>query len=162
MNVETRIRPAPAILADPITFFDGRVEAEGFFTSVTGVLKRRFTATFLGAPSGSSIAIDEVLVYHDGQVDRRTWALSRVSSDRWAGTATDVVSDILIDRLSDCETRWRYAMDLQVGRRTIRFHFEDQMVQTGPDQWLSTTAVRKFGIPLAHILCCYRRVGPAF
>lgn len=159
MNVATRIRAGALLEADPLDFFNGRVDAHGFFADWTGTVKRRFTANFLGAAAGDQIAIDEVLVYDDAQVDRRTWALARSAEGQWQGTATDVAGSILIDRISPAQTRWRYAMNIPVGGRTIRFSLEDTMVQTAPDQWVSTTSVRKLGLTVGRIICSYHRHG---
>lgn len=157
MNVETRIRPVASFIADPLAFFDGRVEAHGFFADRAGTVRRRFTASFIGSAAADSIAIDEVLIYDDGEICRRAWALAR-DGEGWRGTATDVAGELVISRLSNQETRWRYEMDIPLGRRAIRFQVEDCMVQSTPEDWVSLTTIRKFGIAVGRIACTYRRL----
>jgi hypothetical protein len=158
VDLEVQIRPSD-LVQDPLVFFDGIVEAHGFVTDVRGRVARRFSARFHGVTGSGGIAINEVLRYADGQVDRRQWHIRADGDGRWLGEANDVATPIQIRRISPTETRWTYAMDVPVGGKPMRLAFEDVMVQMHPDTLISTTPVRKFGLTVARVTCSYQRVG---
>lgn len=88
--------PAPdSALAQPFIIerdLVGASTARGEFRSITGV-RRSFTAVLQGAWDGQTLTLVEDFVYDDGERDRKTWRLTRVSEGRYVGTREDVVGE---------------------------------------------------------------------
>lgn len=146
---------------DPLNFFDARVEATGMVVDFRGRITRNFVASFDGVRSGNSIDIHERLIYNDGITEQRQWHIRAASSACWIGTTNGLVGEALIERdtQSPAQNRWRYKMDIAVGKRVLRFDMEDIMTLVEPGRMLALTPMRKFGIKLAHIATEYRRIG---
>jgi hypothetical protein len=68
----------------------GATIARGEFSTITGV-NRSFTATLTGTQSGDVFTLDEVFTFEDGERDRKTWRLTRLSNGEYSGTREDVV-----------------------------------------------------------------------
>lgn len=138
------------------SFFDGRVEADGYVESRGGAVKRLFTARFDGAVTDTALKIDEELTYADGETLLKHWDLTRVEGG-YDGRCSGLVGPVHIEALGDGRWLWRYAMDVMAGRRKIRVQVEDLMVRTAPDTLLSHTKVRKFGLTVARVIIAYRK-----
>jgi Protein of unknown function (DUF3833) len=149
------------LIFDALDFFDARVEATGMVVDFRGHITRSFAARFDGVRSGNAIDIHETLTYNDGANEQRHWHIRAVSTARWIGTTNGLVGAALIERDSrnPAQNRWRYKMDIAVGKRMLRFDMEDIMTLVEPGRMLALTPMRKFGIKLAHISTEYRRIG---
>jgi len=70
----------------------GQSVARGTFRSITGA-NRAFTAQLNGTWDGATLTLVEDFVFDDGERDRKTWRLQRVSPGRYLGTREDVVGE---------------------------------------------------------------------
>ncbi len=70
----------------------GASVARGEFRAITGT-RRAFTAQLNGAWDGAVLTLVEDFAYDDGERDRKTWRLRRVSEGRFVGTREDVVGE---------------------------------------------------------------------
>ena len=143
---------------DPVDFFDGQVQALGVVLDRAGVVRRRFSATFNGQRDAAGISIVEVLTYDDGEIDRRNWRIEPAGANAYAATAEGLAEPALIALTQPGEARWTYQMDIPIGKRVLRFGFQDIMVQLSADTMVSHTPMRKFGITWASITTTYQRV----
>lgn len=96
--------------------------ARGEFRSITGA-RRRFTAELNGDWDGRVLTLVEEFAFEDGERDRKTWRLERLSSNEWRGTREDVVG---YARGYQDGRVFRLEYDLLVGagnggRRKVRF-----------------------------------------
>jgi hypothetical protein len=159
MNIETPI--TANIAFDPLEFFSGIVEASGMVVDFRGRITRSFTARFDGERTGDAIRIREVLHYNDGAKDVRLWHITPISEGVWSAAAEGLDPPAIIRRdiAHPARNRWAYTMRVPVQGRMIRFAFEDIMTQTGPDNMVAITTMKKFGLTLAHLSSEYRRIG---
>jgi hypothetical protein len=146
---------------DPLDFFDAQVDASGIVVDIFGRVTRSFTARFEGVRRGSSIDIDETLVYDDGMSERRAWRIAAIDADSWSAAAAGLLGDPTIrrDPANPMQSRWTYAMDIPVKGRKLRFAMEDIMTLVEPGRIVALTPMKKFGIKIAHIASEYRRLG---
>ena len=85
--------PAPERYADrepvfdPQIFFAGRTLASGVFETRSGDPKRRFTQVIDGRMEGDTLVIDQVFTYEDGEIEPRTWRLTRIDERTYSATS---------------------------------------------------------------------------
>lgn len=72
----------------------GASVARGEFRAITGT-RRGFTARLNGTWDGATLTLVEDFAYDDGERDRKTWHLRRVSEGRFVGTREDVVGEAM-------------------------------------------------------------------
>jgi len=59
-------------------------------TTITGV-DRSFTANLNGSWDGQVLTLVEDFVYDDGEVDQKTWRLTKLANGEYEGTREDVI-----------------------------------------------------------------------
>lgn len=138
-------------------FFEGQVRGEGVVTGRNGQAKRWFTAAFHGRATEKGLLVDEAIRFADGEVTERDWLIRSSGQGRFDIDPTDETSAVVIETVDGGNWRWRYAMDLPVNGRTIRFQVVDLMIPTDGGRVMAHTTLAKFGITLAHIYTLYEK-----
>lgn len=85
--------PREAVAARPFMIerdLLGKTIGRGSFSSITGT-DRAFTAYLDGTWDGATLTLAEDFVYDDGEIDRKTWRLTKTGDGEWRGTREDVV-----------------------------------------------------------------------
>jgi len=147
---------------DIFSYFDGEVEAWGYFANRAGRVVRRFRVTIRGRVEGDTLTLDESFTYSDSSTSRRVWTIRRQDEHRFAGTADDVVG--IADGVAYGNAlRWTYTLNLEVGRRTYAVDFYDWMyLQDGGTLLLNKSVMSKFGFRLGEVVLVFaRRVASA-
>lgn len=127
----------------------GASTARGEFRSITGV-RRGFSAELQGSWDGRTLTLVEDFIYDDGERDRKTWRLTRVSDGRYVGTREDVVGEA-VGYQDGAAFRLEYTMMLpsENGRgRTVRFR--DVMVMS-PEGIRNDATVGWFGLRVGSV-----------
>jgi hypothetical protein len=157
--------PRPEIYRDqhPVldlrSYFDGTVDAWGFFRDRNGKVVKRFTVEIRCAWAGEVGTLDERFTYSDGSTSRRVWTVTRVDAHTYTGRADDVIGEARGEAFGNA-LRWRYVLDLAVGDRTYHVDFDDWMYLMDDRVMLNTSAMSKFGIRLGEVVLTFRRRGP--
>lgn len=128
----------------------GRTVARGEFRAINGT-RRGFVATLNGTWDGRTMTLIEDFVYDDGERDRKTWVLQRVSPGRYVGTREDVVGQA-IGFQDGAAFRLEYNVRLPSanGRgRVVRFR--DVIVNTPDGGILNRATVGLFGLRVARV-----------
>lgn len=102
----------------------GETIGKGRIKTITGV-DRGFVATLNGTWDGTTLTLVEDFVYDDGEIDQKTWRLTKLPSGEYEGTREDVVGTARGYR--DGNTmRLEYLIDLPTGEgKTTRVGFRD-------------------------------------
>lgn len=116
-----------AAIDTPFVFEDallGTTIGEGRITTITGV-DRGFVATLNGSWDGETLTLVEDFVYDDGELDQKTWRLTKLPNGEYEGTREDVIGTARGYR--DGNTmRLEYLIDLPTGEgKTTRVGFRD-------------------------------------
>jgi len=139
-------------------YFLGEVEAWGIFEDRFGRLRRSFTVKISGTQQDGELILDEAFCYDDGEQARRVWRIRRLSEHRYEGRADDVIGKAE-GRLYGKALNWRYRLDLPIGGRKLRVHFDDWMYLQPDNVLINRASVSKFGITLGEVTLFFRPAG---
>jgi hypothetical protein len=148
MKLDDYAQQTPALILED--YFAGETRAWGFFSDRFGNVKRRFQVTITGTLVGDELTLDERFVYDNGATERRVWTIQRRGANHYQGRAGDVIGT------AEGHTRgnalnWQYHMNLPVGDRTWKVHFDDWMFLQPDQVLLNQATVSKWGITLGRV-----------
>lgn len=141
------------------SYFDGTLDAWGFFRDRSGKVVKRFSVEIRCSWSGDVGTLDEAFVYSDGTTSRRVWTITRVDAHTYTGKAGDVIGEARGEAWGNA-LRWRYVLDLPVGDTTYHVDFDDWMYLMDDQVMLSTSAMSKFGVRLGEVMLTFRKRKP--
>ncbi|MAS67153.1 MAG: hypothetical protein CMK82_10170 [Pseudomonadales bacterium] len=141
---------------DLISFFDRPVEAWGIFQDRSGQVIKRFHVDITSQRDGDRLILDERFLYSDGTTQQRVWTLTPDGTDRWRGTADDVVGEA-IGELAGNALRWQYQLNLPVDDTTYVVTFDDWMYLMDEDTLINRSSMLKFGVELGQVTLFFRR-----
>ena len=139
--------PAPEV-AGPIVIerdLTGRSTAQGQFRAITGA-RRNFTAELNGSWDGRVLTLVEDFAFDDGERDRKTWRLERLSNGEWRGTREDVVG--YARGFSDGAV-FRLEYDVVLDGRRVRFR--DVLALQAGGVILNTATVGWLGLSVGSV-----------
>lgn len=137
-------------------YFSGSTTAWGLFEDRFGTVRRQFVVDITGTWDGETIVLDEHFTYSDGELDRRVWRIRKIDEHRYEGTADDVVG-IAYGETYGNALNFRYDVDLQIGGRTVRVHFDDWMFLQPSDVLINRARVSKFGIEIGEVTLVFMK-----
>ena len=138
------------------TYFDGTVDAWGYFRDRSGKVVKRFTVEMQCKWNGEVGTLDERFTYSDGTTSRRVWTITRVDANTYSGRADDVVGEARGEAAGNA-LRWRYVLELPVNGRTYRVDLDDWMYLMDEQVMLNTSTMSKFGIRLGEVVLSFRK-----
>jgi hypothetical protein len=138
------------------TYFDGTVDAWGYFRDRSGKVVKRFTVEMQCKWNGQVGTLDERFTYSDGTTSRRVWTITRVDANTYSGRAEDVVGEARGEAAGNA-LRWRYVLELPVNGRTYRVDLDDWMYLMDEQVMLNTSTMSKFGIRLGEVVLSFRK-----
>ena len=153
-NVADYAREKP--LLDLRQFFNGRVDAQGFFQDRRGRIVKRFTVVMDCQWNGDQGVLDEAFSYSDGTKQRRVWRLTRHADGRYTGTAGDVVGEA-VGQTSGNAFRWNYTLNLPINGKVFEVQFDDWMYLMDDRVMLNRAAMSKFGVRLGDITLAFTK-----
>lgn len=148
LQLEDNAGAAPRF--DPFSYFTGQTRAWGIVQDWRGRVVRRFDVDIKGSVEKGELRLDEAFRYADGERSTRQWLIRADANGRLSGTANDIVGTAA-GALAGNAMRWRYPMDLEVGGRSYRVHFDDWLWQLDRDVLVNRSYIRKFGIKVAEV-----------
>ena len=158
----TRVDPAayrdekPAL--DLYRYFDGTVDAWGYFADRSGAVVKRFKVEIRGRVENGALVLDEDFRYSDGTTSRRVWTITRSADGGYRGTAADVVGEAQ-GVVSGNALHWAYVLALEVDGRTWHVSFDDWMFLHEGGVLLNRAEMSKFGFRLGEVFIAFRKRG---
>ncbi len=137
-------------------YFAGSTTAWGLFEDRFGTVRRQFVVDITGTWDGETIVLDEHFTYSDGELDRRVWRIRKLDQHRYEGTADDVVGVAHGETYGNA-LNFRYDVDLEIGGRTVRVHFDDWMFLQPSDVLINRARVSKFGIEIGEVTLVFMK-----
>lgn len=141
---------------DLFGYFEGTTDGWGVFTDRSGKVVKRFTVVIRGTVSGNTLVLDEDFTYSDGTKQARVWTIRRAGTDRFTGTAGDVVGTAQ-GVVAGNALQWRYVLALEVDGRTWQVDFDDWMYLQDEAVMLNRSVMSKFGVRLGELFLSFRR-----
>lgn len=128
----------------------GASVARGTFRSITGA-NRGFTAQLNGTWDGATLTLVEDFAFDDGERDRKTWRLQRVSPGRYVGTREDVVGEAIgVQDGNVFRLEYDVILPTENGRGR-KVHFRDVMALNTEGDVLNNATVGWFGLRVASV-----------
>lgn len=158
----TSMKPSDFSKAEPLLriedYFVGQTRAWGIFEDRFGNLRRQFVVDIQGSWDGESLVLDERFRYSDGETDRRVWTIKKIDEHRYEGRADDVIGTAIGESYGNA-LNWRYDMDLKIGERTLRVHFNDWMFLQSSGVMVNRARVSKFGIAIGEVTLFFQKAA---
>jgi len=141
---------------DVFSYFDGEVEAWGYFASRSGRVVRRFRVAIQGRVDGDILTLNESFAYSDGTTSSRVWSIRKTGEHSYVGTAGDVIGTA--DGVAYGNAlHWEYTLALDVGGRSYAVEFDDWMYLQDGGTLLNKSLVSKFGIRVGEVILAFSR-----
>lgn len=140
-----------------LDYFEGRLRATGVFEDCFGTCRRKLVVDIVGTRFGDQLKLDEQFYYDDGELQQRTWLIEAVGDGRYQGHAEDVLG-VATGISSGAELRWKYKMQLTIGRRKVAVSFDDRMHLLPDDTLINRATVRKLGVVIGTVILAFRPV----
>jgi len=137
-------------------YFDGTVDAWGYFADRSGQVVKRFSVVIRCTWSADTGTLDESFVYSDGTTSRRVWTIRRVDAHHYTGIAEDVVGEARGEAFGNA-LRWRYVLKLPVDDKIYEVDFDDWMYLMDDQVMLNKSVMSKFGVTLGEIVLTFRK-----
>jgi hypothetical protein len=138
------------------SYFDGTVDAWGYFRDRSGKVVKRFTVEIRCSWNGEVGTLDESFKYSDGTTSRRVWTITRVDAHTYTGKADDVMGEARGEAFGNA-LRWRYVLKLPVDGKTYEVDFDDWMFLMDEQVMLNTSVMSKFGFRLGEVVLSFRK-----
>ena len=157
MNVSDFENSEPRLLIEE--YFDGHTRAWGIFEDRFGTLRRQFVVDIEGSWDGTELVLREDFVFSDGELDQRTWRITKLDEHRYEGRADDVVG------MADGESwgnalNWSYKIDLRMGDDTMRVRFDDWMFLQPDGVLMNRARVSKWGFEIGQVTLTFMKTDP--
>ena len=140
-------------------YLRGNLEAHGFFQDRSGLIVKRFKVLMKGTWRGDLGTLEEDFEYSDGTKSRRVWSIKKEAEGKYTGTASDVVGEAKGESAGNA-FRWKYTLDLPVGKKSYHVHFDDWMYLMNDEVMINKSSMSKFGIHLGEVTLVFLRKKP--
>ncbi len=145
------------------TFFDGPVRAEGLFQNRSGKVVNRFYVNILGNWSGDTGTLDEYFTYLDGTPNQqRIWTLRETGPHSFEGSGHGSAGNIIGTASGEAygfALHWSYDVNLPVGDKHYKVHFDDWMYMLNPTTVINRSTVTKFGIRVGEATIVFHKLS---
>lgn len=138
-------------------YLNGRLEAHGFFQDRSGLIVKRFKVSMQGTWNGNSGTLDEDFEYSDGTKSKRVWTLKKEANGKYSGTAADVIG-VAQGETAGNAFRWKYTLDLPVGKKNYHVEFDDWMYLMNEGVMINKSKMSKFGFYLGEVTLTFRKL----
>ncbi|WP_020682558.1 DUF3833 domain-containing protein [Marinobacterium rhizophilum] len=132
------------------SYFEGRVLAWGSFEDRFGTVRRQFFVEIEGRWDGTELVLHEDFSYSDGEQQTRIWSIRPNGADGYIGRADDVIG-VARGQVAGNALNWQYDMELPVGDRQWRVHFDDWMLLQPGGVMLNRAQVSKWGLRIGEV-----------
>ena len=141
-------------------YFTGELIAWGMVQDYANQITRRFCVELTGTWQQNQGELAEVFYFDDGEVSYRTWQLTKLSNDKYTGSAEDVVG-LAKGEQSGYAFQWQYQLLVPIDGEIYQFQMDDWMYQIDEYRVFNQTTMNKFGIKAADITLFFDKSTPA-
>ena len=132
-------------------YFNGPVKAWGLVQNRSGKVLRRFEVTMNGKWDGHKGTLNESFNYYDGQVQHRTWHITKNTDGSYEGRASDIFGKA-IGYTQHGSLQWQYDMNLETKKgEHYRITFDDRMFVMRDGVLINHSDLSKFGFKVAEL-----------
>lgn len=140
-------------------YFTGPIKAWGLVQDRKGHVTARFDVDMVGSWDGDTGTLEEHFEYYDGKTQQRTWTIRKVGTDKYEGTAGDIIGTAG-GETNGHAMRWAYQMDLEVGGKSYKITFDDWMFLMNDGVLINRSYLKKFGITVAELTLFMQKQEP--
>ncbi len=148
MNLNKYAQEKPTLKIEE--YFNGPIKAWGLVQDRSGNVTRRFVVDMVGTWKGNEGVLEEEFVYDDGEIQHRTWKITKFADGTYEGTAGDIVGKAT-GRAMGNAVQWGYVMDLKVKDTYYHVTFDDWMFLMDDKNLINRSYLKKFGITMAEL-----------
>ncbi|MEM8635846.1 MAG: DUF3833 family protein [Pseudomonadota bacterium] len=145
--------PVPDVAAGPFIIEEalaGETIGRGKITTITGV-DRGFEAKLNGSWDGETLTLVEDFVFDDGEIDQKTWRLTKLANGEYEGTREDVVGTARGFQVEN-GFRLEYTMALPNGNGGTRnVKFRDILVLADDGTVINNATIGYFGFRVGRV-----------
>jgi hypothetical protein len=141
---------------DLSSYFNGTIDAQGFFQDRSGQIVKRFTVVMECTWTGNQGVLDEHFTYSDGTTQRRIWKLTKHADGRYTGFADDVVGEAS-GRTVGNAFRWQYTLSLPVDGTVYEVQLDDWMYLMTDRVMLNRATMTKWGVRVGEITLSFTK-----
>lgn len=145
---------SPAMV--PEEFFDGTLRAHGVIKDRGGKVIRYFNVDIKAYWRDGVGTLEEDFIFNDGEKDRRVWTLTPNGTDRYIGTAGDVVGEGVIS-VAGNSMFLDYVLRIPYGDDTLDLRIDDRMYLVSDSVLVNESSMTKFGLKVGEILLVIER-----
>ena len=141
---------------DLFGYFKGDVKAWGMVQDYTEKQTRRFQVDIVGTVKGNELTLVEDFVFDDGELDQRTWVITRLEDGTYQGKADDIVG-VATGKERGNALQWRYDFELKMDDSTIKVSFDDWLYRQDEMHVFNLTKIKKFGVEVGTITLFFQK-----
>lgn len=131
-------------------YLNGPLEAHGFFQDRSGLIVKRFKVKLVGSWKNGTGTLEEDFDYSDGTKSRRVWTIQKEADGQYTGRASDVIGEARGESAGNA-FRWKYTLNLPVGKKTYHVKFDDWMYLMDEKIMLNKSKMTKLGFDLGEV-----------
>ena len=137
-------------------YFEGATSAWGIFEDRFGNIRRQFQVDIKGTIENDILILNEKFLYDDGEKDQRIWRIRKTGDQIFEGTADDVIGTAK-GIIQGNALHWEYFLNLRVGKRTYKVHFDDWMFLQPDGVLINKARLSKLGIEIGNVILFFKK-----
>jgi hypothetical protein len=141
-------------------YFKGKTSAWGIFEDRFGNVRRQFQVDIEGRINGNEMTIDERFHYNDGEKYQRIWRIRKTGNQTFVGEADDVTG-IAKGEVQGNALNWTYDLNLKVGDRSYKVHFDDWMFLQSDGVMINRARLSKWGFDIGEVTLFFMKPAGA-
>lgn len=141
-------------------YFKGKTSAWGIFEDRFGNVRRQFQVDIEGRINGNEMTLDERFNYNDGEKDQRIWRIRKTGDQTFVGEADDVIG-IAKGEVQGNALNWTYDLNLKVGDRSYKVHFDDWMFLQSDGVMINRARLSKWGFDIGEVTLFFMKPAGA-
>lgn len=145
--------------ADIMAYFNGPIKAWGMVEDWRGRVISRFDVEMVGTWEGDTGTLTEHFTYYGGEKQERVWTIKKIADGRYEGTASDIIGTAT-GASNGSAIRWKYVMNLPVGKTNYLIRFDDWMWQMNNGVMINRSYLKKFGFTVAELTLFMQKEKP--
>jgi hypothetical protein len=139
-----------------VNYFSTPRLGQGIFFDRFGNVRTTFTAKLNGRLEGSTLILDEVLTYGNGESLNRTYVIKPLSQGLFSVECPDLVEPGTIEQVGNV-LRWKYRLKQEIDGSVWRLKFDDWMfLQPDGETVINRAKAMKFGVEIGEVIMSVR------
>ncbi len=155
-KIDPNIYSANKPIIDPAVFFSGKTVAKGVLKNRAGEVTRSFVADIVGSLSKDEkgediLTLNEEFRFNDGEVQHRTWVMTKTGDNTYNATAGDVIGTAK-GKTAGNAFNLRYVLRVPVDGKTYDIDMDDWMYLVDDTTVINNTMMTKFGFKVGELM----------